>query len=179
MVEYKGKKFEPFIYHDLIDRVISSLAEKVTADLSDKKPIFLVVLNGAFMFAADLMRHLDFDCEVCFIRMSSYEGTESTGKVKEELGIEQSLKGRSVVIVEDIVDSGTTLDELMELIPKFEPAELKIATFLMKPENYHKKHPVDYVALRIPNEFVLGYGLDYDGYGRNLKDLYKLYEPES
>lgn len=179
MVEYDGKKFEPFIHDDLIDRVVSNLAEKISADLSDQNPIFLVVLNGAFMFAADLMRHFDFDCEVCFIRMSSYSGTESTGKVKQVLGIEKSLKGRRVVVVEDIVDTGTTLDEIMELLPKYEPKEIRIATFLMKPENYDKQHKVDYVALRIPNEFVLGYGLDYNGYGRNLKDLYKLHESEN
>ena len=179
MVEYKGKKFEPFIYDDLIDRVIANLAERITHDLKDKNPIFLVVLNGAFMFAADLMRDLDFDCEVNFIRMKSYDGTESTGDVKTVLGIEESLKGRVVVVVEDIVDTGNTLDVIMDLLPKYEPKEIKIATFLMKPENYKKKHTVDYVALRIPNEFVLGYGLDYDGYGRNLKDLYKLKESEN
>lgn len=179
MVEYKGKKFEPFIYHDMIDRVVSDLSERINQDLRDKNPVFLVVLNGAFMFAADLMRHVDFDCEICFIRMKSYVGTESSGTVKEVIGIEGSLKDRTVVLVEDIVDTGNTLDELMRIIPEHKPAEIKIATFLMKPEKYDKKHKVHYVALRIPNEFVLGYGLDYEGYGRNLKDLYKLHETEN
>ncbi len=175
-VQYDELKFEQFISFELIERVIFDLSRKMEKDLHDKNPVFIVVLNGAFMFAADLMRHFEFDCEVDFIRLESYDGTDRRENVDTVFGVQKNLKGRTVVLVEDIVESGNTLVHLMHEFSKLEPKEIKSATLLYKPQTYNKDFKVDYYALRIPNDFVVGYGLDYKGRGRNLRNIYKLIE---
>ena len=137
-------------------------------------PLFLVVLNGAFMFASDLFKKLTIECEISFVKLSSYSGTTSTETVKHLIGINEDLKGRNIILVEDIVDTGITIVHMMEELKKYEPADVKIATLLLKPEKYDKGYAIDYVAIEIPNDFIIGYGLDYDGFARNLPDIYKI-----
>ncbi len=175
-VDIDGDRFELYVKHELIERVIYDLAMKMEKELADKKPVFIVVLNGAFMFAADLMRHFEFECEIDFIRMGSYEGLERREKVDTILGLNREIKGRTVVIIEDIVDTGNTLNTLLKEFNEKEPKEIFTATFLYKPMAHGHKDKVDWWALRIPNDFVLGYGLDYKGKGRNLRDIYKFVE---
>jgi hypoxanthine phosphoribosyltransferase len=176
MVQLHDKTFAPYITADQIEEAIVKLAEKITADMQGKRPVFLGVLNGSFLFIADLMKHIDLECEISFVKLSSYEGTSSSGTVKELIGVNDSLKGRSVIIVEDIVDTGVTIENLVQKLEEMEVAEIKIATLLFKPTAYQKTQPIDYCAIEIPNEFVVGYGLDYDGLGRNLNDIYKITE---
>ena len=134
--------------------------------------MFLAVLNGSFMFAADLLRGISIPCEIAFVRMSSYEGTSSTGKVKELLGLNEDISGRSVVVVEDIVDSGLTMQHLLQTFQQKGPKQVKVASLLVKPGNLKVDLDIPYCCFEIPNEFIVGYGLDYDGYGRNLRDIY-------
>ena len=152
--------------------VVKVVADKISNDLKGKNPLLLGVLNGSFIFAADLMRMLTIESEISFVKMSSYEGTESTGNVKKLVGLNENIEGRTVVIVEDIVDSGLTMERMLEYLKDFKPAEIRICTLLLKPENLKRKLDIDYVAMEIPNDFIVGYGLDYDGLGRNLRDIY-------
>lgn len=176
VVNIHDKQFKPYMPAAEIDAAISEIAERMQTDLAGKKPLFLGILNGAFLFMADLLRKLDMDCEVAFLRLASYEGTSSTGKVKQLLGLGQNIEGRTVVVVEDIVDTGLTLEAIFEQLEARDPAEIKVATLLYKPEAYQKDRKLDYVVREIPNKFVVGYGLDYDGLGRNLPDIYQLAE---
>ena len=178
-VDIDGDRFELYVKHELIERVIYDLAVKMEKELADKKPVFIVVLNGAFMFAADLMRHFEFECEIDFIRMGSYEGRERREKVDTILGLNREIKGRTVVIIEDIVDTGNTIEAVTEIITNMGASSVAVATLLMKPDVYDKKVKIDYVAIDIDPEFVVGYGLDYDGYGRNLNQLYVLSQAEN
>ena len=155
---------------------VSAVADRLSKDLAGKNPLFLVVLNGAFMFAADLLKRVTLPAEVSFIKYSSYEGTQSTGKVREVIGLNQSIEGRCVVIVEDIVDTGVTMAHLLDDLHRQNPAELHVCTLLAKPDKLEMPITIDYCAMEIPNEFIVGYGLDYDGYGRNLPDIYTLNE---
>jgi hypoxanthine phosphoribosyltransferase len=139
--------------------------------------LFLVVLNGSFIFAADLMREITIPCELAFIKLSSYDGLTSTGKVKELIGLNQSIASRNVIIVEDIVDTGTTLEEIWNNAINLNPSNIEVATALYKPDAYKKKMPIKYIGMEIPNDFVIGYGLDYKEIGRNLKSIYKLASP--
>ena len=173
-VTLHDKTFRPFISEDKILSAIKETALQIQNDYDGLCPIFLGVLNGSFLFTADLVREFKGDCEVSFIRVASYEGTETTGEVKEVLGIKEDLKGRHIIIIEDIVDTGNTLEKLYEIINKHNPASLKIATLLYKPNAYTKDIPIDYASMEVGNEFLVGYGLDYDGLGRNLKDIYIL-----
>ena len=141
-------------------------------EMKGREPLFLVVLNGAFVFAADLLRSVTTPCHVSFIRVSSYDGMESTGRLTQVLGLTEKIEGRSVVIVEDIIDSGLTMQALTEQLQAMRPADLRICTLLAKPGNLQAELDIDYCAFRIPNDFIVGYGLDYDGYGRELKDIY-------
>ncbi|MGD1846445.1 MAG: hypoxanthine phosphoribosyltransferase [Salibacteraceae bacterium] len=174
MISLHGKNFEPSIPHDTIQEKIAAVAERINRDFEGQTPLFLSVLNGAFMFTSDLMKNITLTCEVSFVKVASYEGTESTGTVKEMIGVQQDLKGRSVIVIEDIVDSGSTLATIFEILTREGVADIKVATLLFKPEAYQKSFPVDYVGIEIPNDFVVGFGLDYDGLGRNLKDIYSL-----
>ena len=153
------------------------MAEQINKDLADKNPLFLCVLNGAFVFAADLFREITIpDAEISFIRMKSYIGTHSTGEVQMISGLHEDISGRTVVIVEDIVDTGFTLLQLKEILQESNPAEIKVATLLFKPDSLKYDVTIDYAALDIPQAFIVGYGLDYDELGRNLKDIYIVQE---
>ncbi len=170
------REFEIYIPNAEIRGTISDMAEKINEDLKGKDVIFLGILNGAFMFASDLFKEITLDCQITFLKLASYAGTSSTGTVKRLIGINEDIIGKTVVILEDIVDTGVTLDNIIKQLKGYEPAEIKVATMLFKPDAYTKDLKLDYVGLEIPNDFVLGYGLDYDGYGRNLADLYKVVE---
>lgn len=171
-IDIKDKTFETLIPEEEILRRVKVVADKISNDLKGKNPLLLGVLNGSFIFAADLMRMLTIESEISFVKMSSYEGTGSTGNVKKLVGLNENIEGRTVVIVEDIVDSGLTMERMLEYLKDFKPAEIRICTLLLKPENLKRKLDIDYVAMEIPNDFIVGYGLDYDGLGRNLRDIY-------
>lgn len=174
VITIKDKQFELFIEQEVIELAIKRIAQQINADLKDKNPIFLAVLNGSFMFAGELMKEVNIPSEITFVRLASYRGTTTTENVQEVLGLNEGIEGRNVVIVEDIVDSGNTMTSLLKELGNHKPASIKIATLLFKPAALVKKLDLDYVALEIPNDFIVGYGLDYDGYGRNLKDIYKI-----
>lgn len=175
-VTLHDKSFKPFLAKEEIQKAIQQLAISIQKDYNTLNPVFLGVLNGSFLFTADLVREFNSDCEVSFIRMASYEGTNTTGTVNTVMGLKESLKDRHVIIIEDIVDTGNTVEKLVEVLKKEQPSSLKIATLLYKPKAYQKNIPIDYVAISVGNEFLVGYGLDYDGLGRNLKDIYIINE---
>lgn len=168
------KTFKRFKNIEEINTSIKKIAKEINKDYVGKKPLFLGVLNGCFLFAADLLREITLDCEVSFVKVASYKGMKSTGEVSQLIGLDRSLEGRDVIIVEDIVDTGNTIENIVDLLKKAGCNSIKIATFLLKPEAYTKSIHVDYVAIEIANKFVVGYGLDYDGFGRNVKELYVL-----
>ena len=155
---------------------VKELAQQMSRDLEGKNPLFLAVLNGAFVFAADLMREMTIPCEISFVKLASYQGTTSTGKIKEVLGINEDLSGRTVIIVEDIVESGQTMKRMIESLGTRNPASVHICTLFFKPDKLQEDLQLDYVAFSIPNDFILGYGLDYDHQGRELKDIYTIVE---
>lgn len=171
-IDIKDKTFETLIPEEEILRRVKVVADKMSADLKGKNPLLLGVLNGSFIFAADLMRMLTIESEISFVKMSSYEGTSSTGTVKKLVGLNENIEGRTIVIVEDIVDSGLTMERMLDYLKDFKPAEVHICTLLLKPENLKRPLNIEYVAMEIPNDFIVGYGLDYDGLGRNLRDIY-------
>ncbi|MDR3133152.1 MAG: hypoxanthine phosphoribosyltransferase [Prevotellaceae bacterium] len=174
-VKLHDKEFEIAIRHDQIQTAIGVVAQKIREDMKNEPiPIFLSVLNGSFMFTSDLLKQMDFNCEVSFVKLASYSGVASTRKVQELLGLSTDISNRTVIIVEDIVETGHTLVELVETLKKYRPKQIKVATFLLKPEAYDKDIPIDYVGMRIPNDFIVGYGLDYDQLGRNLRNIYKI-----
>jgi len=175
-ITVKDKIFSPFITASEIDNAISKIAISMNEDLAGKNPLFLIVLNGAFMFAADLVKKLNFPCELSFIKLASYSGTKSSEKVRELIGLNEDLSGRTVVVLEDIIDTGITLGDLMETVKSKNAVEVRLAALLFKPKAFLKSYPIDYVGLEIPNDFIVGYGLDYDGYGRNYPDIYKIVE---
>lgn len=176
MIQLHDKQFVPFISAKEIDFAITKMVAQVQDDFGDEIPIFIGVLNGSFMVVADFLKKYKNHCEVSFIKMASYEGTETTHDVKQLIGLNQDLTGRSVVIIEDIVDTGNTVVELKEIFKKQNVKHLKIATLFFKPEAYKKEVKIDYIGIRIPNKFIVGYGLDYDGLGRNLSEVYQLAE---
>lgn len=175
-VTFHGKTFKPFITNAELEAAIDRIAEKVNAEYgnSDEVPIFLCVLNGAIMFTASMMRRLNFTAELMSIKLSSYQGTESTGTVLIPLGLTGDVTGRRVLIFEDIVDTGNTIVALKELLMDKGAKDVKICTMLSKPEIYKKSDKLDFVGMEIENKFIVGYGLDYDEYGRNLTDIYAL-----
>ncbi|MBK6397234.1 MAG: hypoxanthine phosphoribosyltransferase [Bacteroidetes bacterium] len=170
----KDKRFEVNIPAAKIDQRVKELGAKLNEDLKNTRPIFVSVLNGSFMFAADLFREIKMEAEITFIRVSSYSGTESTGTVKSVVGIKENLEGRTVVIIEDIVDTGDTAIYLIDELKKQNPEKVLFASLLLKPDALRHPIKIDYVGFEVPNDFLVGYGLDYDGLGRNLKDIYKL-----
>lgn len=173
-VTYDGMTFEPYIKREKIDARIAELGKEITRDYAEKKPVFICVLNGAFPFASDLFRAFEGDAEIDFIRLKSYEGTSTTGVVKEVLGLNRPIEGRDVIVVEDIVDTGHTIDKLVSDLKQKNPASVKIATLLFKPESLVKDVNPDYVGFAIPKKFIIGFGLDLDGLARNLNDIYVL-----
>lgn len=173
-IKVHDKTFTPFITAAQIQQRVKELGAEIDKDYADKKPIFISILNGSFIFAADLFRCITVETEISFIKLASYKGTSSTGHVVTAIGMEERLEGRHVIILEDIIDTGKTLSAFIPEIMQRHPASLKIATFLTKPEALQHDVHADYVGFEIPNNFVVGYGLDYDGLGRNLPELYTL-----
>jgi hypoxanthine phosphoribosyltransferase len=172
-ITIRGEEFKPFLDEKSLSEILNSLSEKINGDYAGKEPVFLIVLNGAFMFAADFLRRIKITCRVSFIKMASYSGKETTGKVKELIGINEDLKDQHVVIIEDIIDTGITIEQLLHTIQEKEPASVKICTMFFKPDKFKKDYPIDYVGKAISNEFIIGYGLDFDGYVRNLPIVYQ------
>lgn len=166
------RRFRPCISQQQLQQAVSRLAERINVELREKDPLFLVVLNGAFVFAADLIREISIPCTVSCVKLASYEGTASSGKVHELLGLTEDVENRTVVIVEDIVDTGLTVSRLVEILRQKKAAGIFVAAAVFKPGAYKQVHPIDYVGVEIENDFVVGYGLDYNGYGRNLKEIY-------
>lgn len=175
-VKVKDKTFELYIEETKILESIHRVAKEIDRDMMNKNPLFLVILNGAFMFAADLFKKLSTDCEISFVKLASYQGTQSSEDIKELIGINNELSGRHIIIVEDIVDTGITLEQLHHTLKSHEPASINMATLLFKPEAFKKDYEIRYVGLEISNEFVVGYGLDYNNHGRNLPHIYKIAE---
>lgn len=158
-----------------IQKDIAEMAKIINKDMEhEENPLFISILNGSFIFTADVVRYFNFPCEVSFVKLSSYEGTSTTGKVHELIGLTEDIKNRMVVILEDIVDTGITLSKLIATLSSYQPKEVRIATLLYKPDSYKGKAKIDYIGKSIPNDFIVGYGLDYNGLGRNLADIYTL-----
>ena len=176
IVKIKDKTFETSITESEIKQRVKELAQKISHDLEGKNPLLLGVLNGSFIFAADLMREMTTPCEISFVKLASYQGITSTGKVHEVLGINEDLAGRDVVIVEDIVDTGRTMKQMVESLGTRNPASVHICTLFVKPDKLEEPLDIEYAAFSIPNDFILGYGLDYDQQGRELKDIYTIVE---
>jgi hypoxanthine phosphoribosyltransferase len=170
------KQFKPYITADDINVRIKALATQINKDYEDKRPIFIAILNGSFMFASDLFKEITIDAEICFIKLASYKGTRSTGNVITSIGLDEPLEGRHVVIIEDIVDTGNTLHKFLPQLYNQQPATLKIAALLNKPEALEHPITIDYLGFSVPNIFLLGFGLDYDGLGRNLAEIYQIIE---
>ncbi len=166
--------FDIYIDKEMVQKRVQTLAKELKATLQNETPIFVSILNGAFIFAADFMRAYEGECEISFIKLASYEKTQSLGKVKQLLGINEDLTGRTVVVLEDIIDTGTTLQEIYKILGEANVKDLKIVSLFFKPEVFKKELHIDYVGFEIPDNFIVGYGLDYDGLGRNLPEIYKL-----
>lgn len=175
-IRIKDKQFKTFITEEQILKEVARVGEEINRDLADANPLFVSVLNGSFMFTADLMKHVSVPCEISFVKLASYAGTSSTGKVKELVGLNDDITGRTIVIVEDIIDTGLTMERLIETLKAHNPKEIRIATLLVKPDKLKVDLDINYIAMSIPNDFIVGYGLDYDGLGRNYRDIYTVIE---
>ena len=178
VIQVNDKKFQPYISAAEIKEHIESLAARINADYAGKRPLFIAILNGSFMFASDLFKSISIDAEICFIKLASYKGTRSTGNVITSIGLDEPLVNRHVVIIEDIVDTGYTLNQFLPQLRHQHPASLKIAALLHKPEALRYPIAIDYLCFNVPNKFLLGFGLDFDGLGRNLAEIYQLVEEE-
>ena len=177
MIKLHDKYFEKYISEEKIKEAITSIVRQVEKDHQDETPLFIGILNGCFMFVADFIREYNFPCEISFLKLASYHGTSSTGQVKQLVGVNEDLAGRTVIILEDIIDTGNTLEELYKILEDKKIKKLKVATLFLKPDVYKKDLPVDYVGMEIPDDFIVGFGLDYNGIGRNLASIYKLTIP--
>lgn len=175
-IRVKDKTFAVSIPEAEIKAQVRRVAADITRDMEGKDPLFLPVLNGAFMFAADLLREITIPCEVSFIKLASYQGMHTSGSVREVIGLASDITGRHVVIVEDIIDTGLSMAHMIETLEKHNPASISVCSLLVKPEALRVKVPIDYCCLEIPNDFIVGYGLDYDGFGRNTKNIYTITE---
>lgn len=176
-INLHDKTFEPFISQQEVDLAIDRVAMDLKRHYDGKRPLFVGVLNGAFFFASELMKRLDMECEITFVKVASYHGTSSTGTVTQLIGLNERVEGRHVVIVEDIVDTGGTVEKVMETLRDHHPASTAVAALLFKPEAYTRELPIQFTALRIPNAFVVGSGLDHDGLGRNLPGIWRIVGP--
>lgn len=174
IVKIKDKTFKTFIPEKEILEHVKVVADSINEDMKDKNPLFLAVLNGSFIFAADLMRMITIPCQISFVKLASYQGTTSTGKITEVIGINEDLAGRNVIIVEDIVDTGLTMKRMVETLGTRRPESIHICTLLVKPEKLQVDLDIEYAAMSIPNDFIVGYGLDYDQEGRGLRDIYSI-----
>lgn len=176
VIQVIDKKFKPYLSAAQISERIKAVASQINKDYEGKKPIFIAILNGSFMFASDLFKEITVEAEICFIKLASYKGTKSTGNVITSIGLDEPLKDRHVIIIEDIVDTGNTLNKFLPQLHNQQPASLKIAALLHKPEALEHPLVIDYLGFSVPNIFLLGFGLDYDGLGRNLAEIYQLTE---
>ena len=176
IIQVKDKQFRIKIGAEEIAQQVRRVAADINRDYEGKEPIFLAVLNGSFIFAADLLREVTIPSEISFIKLASYEGTSTTGMVRQLIGLNVDLTGRHVIVVEDIVDSGLTMKHMLETLGAQNPASVAICTLLVKPEKLQVKLDIKYCCMQIPNDFIVGYGLDYDGFGRNTKDIYTIVE---
>jgi hypoxanthine phosphoribosyltransferase len=174
VLQIHDKTFEIFIRSEEIQTEIASIAQAINGEYHGKEVVFIAILNGAFMFAADLLKKVGIPCEVSFVKVSSYQGMNTSGRVDEVIGLNTSIKDKHVIILEDIVDTGITIDKVMTLLSAEKPASIKITTLLYKPEAFKGKHKPDFVGFSIPNSFVVGYGLDYNEHGRNTEHIYQL-----
>lgn len=173
-IRVKDKTFAVSIPREQIEKEVKRVAAEISRDYEGREPVFLAVLNGSFIFAADLMREVGLPCEISFVRLASYQGVTTTGEIREIMGLSIDITGRPVIIVEDIVDTGLTMAHMLETLQKHNPASVDICTLLLKPGKLQVNLDIRYCAMQIPNDFIVGYGLDYDGYGRNTKDIYTL-----
>lgn len=178
-IKIQDKEFKIFIPYANIKRAVDNIALQINNEFIDKEVLFIVVLNGAFMFSAELLKSIKVTSRVSFVKLSSYAGDTTTGNVKEIIGLNEDIKDKNIVIIEDIVDTGHTIESLVKQLKNQKPASLKVATLLFKPQSYLKNMKIDYVGLEIVNEFVIGFGLDYNGYGRNYENIYALIEKKS
>ncbi len=176
-IQIQDKTFEISIPEETISENIKTMADKMNADLQGKDVVFIGVLNGVFMFFSDLMKNISFDCSINFVKVASYQGTKSTGRIKQLIGLQSNIKDKTIVVVEDIIDSGFTMKQIVKQIKQFNPKEIQIATLLFKPDACNVDISIDYSAFHIANDFVVGYGLDYNQHGRNLRSIYKLVSP--
>jgi hypoxanthine phosphoribosyltransferase len=174
LITVHDKTFETYLTEETIQHRVKELARQIDEDYAGKRPLFIAILNGSFMFAADLFKYLQIEAEISFIKISSYKGMQSTGRVVTTIGLDDDLFGRDVVLLEDIVDTGKTLHNFLPRLEHQQPRSLRLATLLHKPDATEYPLQLDYIGFSIPNKFVLGYGLDYDGLGRNLKEIYQL-----
>jgi hypoxanthine phosphoribosyltransferase len=168
------KTFKEYISEKEISERINELAKKINLDFAGREVVFLGILNGAFLFAADLFKRIDLKAKISFVKLASYEGTKSSGSIKELIGWNEDIKNKYIIVIDDIVDTGNTLERIVDELVIRKAAEIKIAALLFKPKAYTKEIPIDYIGFEVPNDFVIGYGLDYDGYGRNLPSIYSL-----
>ena len=175
-IKLLDKTFIPYLSESELLEGVQNVANKINIDYKNKKPLFLVVLNGAFMFASDLLKKISVECEISFIKLSSYEQMQSTGNVREVIGLNQDIEGRDILILEDIIDTGNSMASILPGLKSKNPNSIELVTLLHKPEALQKELDIKYIAFNIPNKFVVGYGLDYDQLGRNLSDLYQLGE---
>jgi len=176
IIRVHDKYFEPYLHVAEIDARINDLAQQINHDYSSRRPLFIAILNGSFMFAADLFKKLSIDAEICFIKLASYKGTKSSGHVVTAIGLDIDIIGRDIVLLEDIVDTGKTLSHFIPQLRHQQPASIKICALLHKPEATRFPITIDYLGFTIPDKFVVGYGLDYDGFGRNIPEIYRLVE---
>ena len=175
-IKIHDREFVKSIPREEIDKEVKRVAAQINSDYAGKRPLFLGVLNGSFMFVADLLKNIELECEISFVKLSSYQGTETTGQVREVIGLSESLEGRDVIILEDIVDTGHTMHKMMQSLKNSNPASVEIASLFVKPERLQVPVDVKYALFTIPDRFIVGYGLDYDGLGRNLPDVYDVVE---
>ena len=173
-IQVKDRVFVPFIKEEQLQKEVKRVAQEINRDYKDKEPLFLCILNGAFMFAADLLKNVSVPCNVSFVKVASYSGTDTTGKVKELMGLQESVEGRHVIIVEDIVDTGYTMRDILESLAEKNASSVEVCAVLCKPDKLKVDLKLKYLALNIPNGFIVGYGLDYDGFGRNSRDIYQI-----
>ena len=173
-IQVKDKLFAPFLREEEIQKEIKRVASEINRDYAGKEPLFLCILNGSFMFAADLLKNVTVPCNVSFVKVASYQGTETTGKVKELMGLQESVEGRDVIIIEDIVDTGYTMRDVLDSLAEKNAASVQVCALLCKPDKLKVDINLKYLAINIPNGFIVGYGLDYDGFGRNSRDIYKI-----
>lgn len=177
IIKLHNTYFKKYISEEKIAEAIDLMAEQINEDCKNETPVFIGILNGSFMFVADLVRRYNYECTVSFVKLASYEGTDSTGNIKQLVGLNEDLEGKTVIILEDIIDTGNTLQEIYDIFSDRKLKQLKVATLFFKPDVFKKDLPIDYIGISIPDKFIIGYGLDYDGLGRNLDSIYQLTTP--